>query len=738
MKLYFEEEVMELLAPAGSIQTLKIAIQAGCDAVYISGKRFGARAFAVNFTNEELKDAISYAHLRGIKVYVTLNTLIYDEEFEDIKPYLEFLVENKVDAVIVQDLGLIHYIRMYYPTLIIHASTQMNINSVNGALRLMELGVKRVVLAREVPLSIIKEIVKTGIEVEVFVHGALCFAYSGQCLMSYEIGKRSGNRGECAQPCRKKYRLIENGIPISTYQSFLSMKDLCTIDELDNLREIGVTSLKIEGRMKKDAYVFAVVEEYRKRLNNQKIDKNRLYVTFNREFTKGYMFNEDNNLITNQTGVNHQGILIGKVINVTKIEITFTSSEKISLNDGIRIKGKEEIGFFITKFKQKNNLITIGKTFNASVGDLVYKTVDSALNLSVLALLEKERYKIPFKMELNAYLNHELSLKIISENYNFELTGAPLLEKASSILSNSRIIEQLQKVNDPLFLVEEVIINYDKIAFIKIKDLNSLRRLAIENLKKLILDNYEIQQNSPYCFYPSVYKKTNSSISFDFVVNNNEQVKWCEENNFKNIYLIKKFNPNYGFYNYHLTLGDVKQGLIHNFGDIQNDCILSPSSNVLNHYAIDFLSNYQIPLVYLSYEIDKDRIIKLKKLSPNFPIGVFLYGRIEMMSTKHCFINKIKNKHNLNCNSCKLNTYELEDEYHNLMTVSSRCNALNPEALIYSYKKENNFKYVNEYLENNINHFLIVLTNESVDELNQLKMLINGVVNNAFNKGKAF
>ena len=228
---------MEILAPCGNIEILKAAIQAGCDAVYISGKNFGARKFAPNFTNEEIIEAVRYAHLRCVKVYVTINTIVYDHEFNELDSYLKFLDEILVDAVIVQDLGVVHYIRKNYPNIIIHASTQMNVHNVIGAKKLLELGIKRVVLARETDIDTVKEIISTGIEVEVFAHGALCYSYSGQCLMSYSIGGRSGNRGECAQPCRKKYTLYENGEKISNECSLLSMKDLRMVMFLRLLRK---------------------------------------------------------------------------------------------------------------------------------------------------------------------------------------------------------------------------------------------------------------------------------------------------------------------------------------------------------------------------------------------------------------------------------------------------------------------------------------------------------------------
>ena len=333
---------MEILAPCGNIEILKAAIQAGCDAVYISGKNFGARKFAPNFTNEEIIEAVRYAHLRCVKVYVTINTIVYDHEFNELDSYLKFLDEILVDAVIVQDLGVVHYIRKNYPNIIIHASTQMNVHNVIGAKKLLELGIKRVVLARETDIDTVKEIISTGIEVEVFAHGALCYSYSGQCLMSYSIGGRSGNRGECAQPCRKKYTLYENGEKISNECSLLSMKDLNTLDYVKELFNLGVTSLKIEGRMKSISYVTSVVKIYKNHLNNiiKSDDLKKLSLTFNRDFVKGYLFNNKNHDMTNTNSVNHQGVVIGKVLSVNKYGMELILDDELEVNDGIRISRK--------------------------------------------------------------------------------------------------------------------------------------------------------------------------------------------------------------------------------------------------------------------------------------------------------------------------------------------------------------------------------------------------------------
>ena len=270
---------VELLAPAGDFSCLKAAIEAGCDAVYIGGKLFGARAFSSNFTDDEIIKAINYAHLFGVKVYVTTNTLIYDKEVERFLEYISFLHKNNVDAVIIQDLGMLDLVRQTFPNLEVHASTQMHIHNLDGASFMEKLGVKRVVLARETSISKIKEIKeKTNIDIEIFIHGALCVSYSGQCLMSSLIGNRSGNRGTCAGSCRQSYSIVdENNNIILNNKYPLSMKDLCSLENLKTLLDIGVTSLKIEGRMKSSSYVYTVVKLYRLAIDSYYKNNNNEY-----------------------------------------------------------------------------------------------------------------------------------------------------------------------------------------------------------------------------------------------------------------------------------------------------------------------------------------------------------------------------------------------------------------------------------------------------------------------------
>ena len=345
--------MVELLSPVGDFECLKAAVQNGANAVYFGANLFSARAFATNFDDEELENAINYAKLRGVKTNLTLNTLIKNDEFEDAFSLAKKAYEYGIDAIIVQDLGLAKTLIDNFPDLDIHASTQMTTTNLEGVKELENLGFKRVVLARECSLSEIENICKnSNIEIEVFMHGALCISYSGQCLFSSMVGGRSGNRGKCAQPCRLPYSLIDNEEKLLDKGYLLSPRDLCTLEYLPKLINSGVISFKIEGRMKSPVYVATVTRIYRKYIDlaekylNKEIseyiidekDKKDLIQVFNRGgFSSGHLADIPNKELIFKDKPNNMGIYLGKLINYNKnkgliTEYTFSSRTRLAIN----------------------------------------------------------------------------------------------------------------------------------------------------------------------------------------------------------------------------------------------------------------------------------------------------------------------------------------------------------------------------------------------------------------------
>ena len=389
---------VELLAPVGSFESLKAAIQNGANAVYLGGKDFSARASANNFDRNELKEAVKYAHIRGVRVFVTTNTLIKQNELEDFIEYAKFLYDIDIDALILQDIGAAMTIKKLLPDFELHASTQMVAHSLEDVKYLEKQGFDRVVLARELNVDEIKHICdNTNVDIEVFVHGALCVCYSGQCLMSSMIGNRSGNRGRCAQPCRQKYKMIDitTGEEISSDGDYLlSTRDLNAIEEINKIIDAGVLSLKVEGRMKKPEYVATVIGSYRKAVDEYLMTKKvnvshdimaDLYTIFNRKFTKGLLLGEVGKDVMNAQVPNNQGLYIGKVVNYNKKakRLKIALEENLKKGDGINLGGGV-IGRIIkdgniTEIGYKGETVEIDFIGEARRNQMVFKTSDTKL-----------------------------------------------------------------------------------------------------------------------------------------------------------------------------------------------------------------------------------------------------------------------------------------------------------------------------------------------------------------------
>ena len=362
--------MIDLLSPVGDFDCLKAAVQNGANSVYFGADLFSARAYASNFNLDDLEKAIIYAKARGVKTNLTLNTLVTDNEFNDAFELAKKAYEYGIDAIIVQDLGLAKQLIKHFPDLDIHASTQMTVHNLQGVLKMQELGFKRVVLSRELSLQEIEYICKNSdIEIECFIHGALCISYSGQCLFSSMVGGRSGNRGKCAQPCRLPYKLLEND-DMTDSGHLLSTRDLCGLDFIPSLINAGVTCLKIEGRMKSPEYVATVTRIYRKYIdlaeritdiNDFKIEENdrkTLLQVFNRGMSStGHLTNEPNKNLVFKEKPNNMGLFLGKVEKYSKNKgyITVKLQEPIEIGDTISLE-KETGSYNVSELmiKDKN------------------------------------------------------------------------------------------------------------------------------------------------------------------------------------------------------------------------------------------------------------------------------------------------------------------------------------------------------------------------------------------------
>ncbi|HAU85694.1 MAG TPA: peptidase U32, partial [Lachnospiraceae bacterium] len=402
---------IEILAPAGSMEGLIAAVHGGCDAVYIGGEKFGARAFANNLNQEDMIKAIEYAHLHHKKIYLTINTLVKESEFNQLYEYLLPFYMHGLDAVIVQDFGVLSFVSRTFPSIEIHASTQMTLTMAQGANQLKEYGVTRLVTSRELQFDEVKEIRKnTDLEIEAFVHGALCYSFSGQCLMSSMIGGRSGNRGRCAQPCRMQYRMEEiDGKPFKGKQAFLlSPKDMCTIYDIPELIESGIDSFKIEGRMKRPEYAAMTAHLYRKYVElyqktggdayraymkkNPDVlenDMKKLMDLYNRGgFSEGYYREHNGKKLMSMDRPNHSGVLVGTIKNIMKNRAAIELRDTIFAQDVLEIRsnrGENVYDFTVKDGVKKGSLYEANFKPGSKVqkGQKVYRTKNQSLLTSI-------------------------------------------------------------------------------------------------------------------------------------------------------------------------------------------------------------------------------------------------------------------------------------------------------------------------------------------------------------------
>ena len=539
----------ELLAPVGSFDALKAAVQNGANAVYLGGKEFSARASANNFDRDELREAVRYAHIRGVQVFVTANTLRKQNEIEEFLEYIKYLYDIDVDAIILQDIGMARLVKELLPDFEIHASTQMVAHSLEDVLYLQNIGFDRVVLARELNIQEIEHICKnSNVDIEVFVHGALCVCYSGQCLMSSMLGNRSGNRGRCAQPCRQKYELIDiySGEVINTDGEYLlSPKDLNSIQDIDKVIEAGVHSLKIEGRMKRPEYVATVIGSYRKTIDEYMETKkinvsdetmNNLYTIFNRKFTKGYLFGDVGEDIMNSNRPNNLGLYIGKVVDYNrkakrlkiKLENTLKKGDGISIGGGTIgriIKSNGDIA----NIGYKGETIELDFIGDAKRNQIIYKTSDSDLLNTVQKTFEEDTENV--KVSIDAKIEIKLGKKprlTLSDSFGNTTTleADKEVEQAMKVaLSEEKVVTQISKLGNTSYIINNITVDMDNNVSLPISILNQMRRDAIESLseERVSIKNREYK-NKEIAYNPKIFIR-DDEVKLRAKVKNIEQLK---------------------------------------------------------------------------------------------------------------------------------------------------------------------------------------------------------------------
>lgn len=673
--------IPELLSPVGDFECLKAAVQNGADAVYFGAGNFNARARATNFsTDEELKKAISYAKTRGVKVNLTLNTLIKNEEFEDAINLAIRAHNFGADALIIQDLGLANFLKEHYPEINLHASTQMTVHNLQGTQDLLSNGFSRIVLSRELPIDEIKHI-KENIsgEIEVFVHGALCISYSGQCLLSSAIGGRSGNRGLCAQPCRLPYELTNidtNQIIDKGY--LLSPRDLCSIEYLPYLIKAGVDSFKIEGRLKSPTYVGTITRIYRKYINlimeninlseedlvklvrenlnlknedSKLSDMEELTQSFNRGgFSKGHLDSSGNNNLIFKEKPNNMGIYLGEIyhFNSNKGHVSFKLESPLSIGDKISINNES---YTVSELMIKNKnyqeldtgaIVTIGRMKgNIKPKQKIYKIENVNLNKKIMpsfkedknlkkikingTIIIKENESIQLKLSSNEIFYNNLDYTYISDIVPEQSQNKPITKEI--------IIDKLSKTGSTQFEFESIDVILDNNLFITISSLNEIRRQALLEFEHLCIQkhNHNIIYNNDANL--TILSKTNKDFSnktISLLLNIlNEDYDYTKLNNISRIYIPFKYFINSKYEN-----------ILNNICNKFNTYIYMP--HIIRDNKLDLINN-NINSILTKYEIKGLVISHISQINLLKEYNLELIGNYNLNVFNNSSINTLEN-----------------------------------------------------------------------------------------------
>ena len=641
---------MNIVAPAGNYEKLEAAIKAGANEVYFGLKGFGARRNNQNLNIQEILDGIDYAHLRGVKTLLTLNTIMKDVEIDSAYYNISRIYEHGIDAVIVQDLGFVKFLKENFPELTIHGSTQMTVANHVEANKLKELGLSRVVLARELSFEEIKSIrEKTDIELEIFVSGSLCIAYSGNCYISSFIGGRSGNRGLCAYSCRKKFQDEEGN---KAY--FLSPNDqLLQTEEINKLKEIGIDAIKVEGRKKSNEYVYETVSYYDNILKG-KPRPTESYKLFNRGYSKGYFY-LDNKLMNFKYSSNFGYFLGARIENSNNFKI----DDELILGDGVQFVDEdfEKIsGEYVSRITirgekvqkaERNDIVSIGKLPEGT--KYIYKNYSKEINDRIIHNLKVSKRFSSVDAELYAEKGKEMLLKFSLNNLKGERISAikkgnVITEDARKEITKEQIAEKLGELGETAFELGNVKIDYDGTSFIPFSELKNLKRECIKQLEMELLESYK-RTGSPKKTYSFSNEKIEKEPLFSALVSNKEQEKACRESGITKIYYKQydvakeknldktdkiKLDTNLASNLYQAVMGE-KNGL--------KGQSLDWNLNVYNNYTLDLFSEFDnLETVFLSPELNYKQLKNIK--SDKIKKGMVIYGYLKGMYIEHKIFDK--------------------------------------------------------------------------------------------------
>lgn len=734
---------MEILAPINNLHTLKAAIHHGASAVYCSGPGFSARSNA-SISFEEISEIIEYAHLRSVRVFITVNTLILDSEFKQLIDMLDQLYLMNVDAFIIQDLGLFELLHSRYHKIDIHCSTQMHIDNGYAALYAKDNFASRIVTPREMSFEEIKKVKEmTGLEIETFIHGALCVSYSGQCLISSMIGQNSGNRGRCSQTCRFNFKVIDNdGNVISQTNLPLNLRDLNNIDLVNEYRANLIDSIKIEGRLKGATYIGAITKNYFNALNDYEVDYNEIKTVFNRQHTSGLISSGTSGELANRDRINNTGNLVGKVIECKANRLKIEINQPVYRLDSIRIvSNTAEDGLTIDKLFVENKevdqassgLISINTTKKFKVNSLVYVVASRRLEKAVDETINREPKKTMINLKVTFKENSPLIIQYNDLIVKSELVAQKALKTP---LTQSDLVKQLTKTGNTPFKFNLSFDLFEQGLIIPIKEINTAKRLMIDLVcKDLLKHDRKIHQ-----FIPEV--KTSS-----------------QTNSFKVIYEIKTIDQAKGLIDPEIIYVD-NLAILNDVAKIHPHAQIVPAlSNVIqtdeftliskqiedyeqvvvselgmfNYLDKKLITNYTIPVVNkfacdkllekadfvtISPELNRTNILSMD-LNKMEIIG---YGRIKLMTYRYCLLNKNKRQKCGSCQMCQQNNYFLVDEMDHQYPLIYQENDL---LTLYDYQPINLISKIKELKQAKLSRFRVAFSSESKEEVVEVVNMVN-------------
>ena len=653
----------ELLAPAGNMEALKAAAAGGCDAVYLGLKVFSARAQAGNFTHDEFIEAINYCHIRNIRIYVTVNTMLYETEIENAIKEIDFLYKHDVDGVLIQDLGLFHYVRTCYPDLDIHCSTQMHIHSLDGVHRMIKEGASRIVLARETPVEIIREACKTGAEIEVFAYGAICISYSGQCLMSASVKNRSANRGQCAQCCRLRW-FDEDGKAYPEGEYLLSPRDLNILERLPELLDCGVASLKIEGRMKRPEYVYLVTKTFREAIDayyegrEYHVSRQRMHdlmMMFNRGFSEGHLFHADTEHRMSHYRPNHMGVTIGTVTQYVWPRVQVKLSAPLYQHDGLRILNTPyDTGLTAVRIYKNEKLVS-----QAQAGDTVWldcrseprprkgqklqKTTDTKLLESINDAIVHEGRMIPVSISYEAAEGAPLQVTVTDiDGYSCTAQSDMPCEKAQKAPVSAETFERsLRRTGESVFTVSDIQGNSGNV-FVPVSVINDTRRKALEQLEGMRALRHG-DRREPVPYHVSLKQPDTSGMKRLIVKNSDIDLPFA--------YVLGKDLEETEVVEPERTGAEMMRGTVMNqVADLSYAgqlCIGGMNLNTANSYAVAYLLQNGLCGAILSSEVLNDQIRRtldafVQRYGFEPVLYKFVYGRRTLMYIKDGFLADVK------------------------------------------------------------------------------------------------